>query len=143
MARVSEASDGEHDVCDETYPTPEYARFLGAFAAFSAFFAALATPAAESGAVWRLLKSVAKSGPRQLTDVISAGERACGSMGAAAPSGIDGTLPVPLAELRSTPSDEEGGDDGRSIGANQDIHLSLSLRLTEKPNAAGREITHA
>ena len=142
MARVSEASDGEHDVCDETYPTPEYARFLGAFAAFSAFFAALATPAAESGAVWRLLKSVAKSGPRQLTDVISAGERGCGSMGAAAPSGIDGTLPVPLPELRSTPSDEEGGDDGRSIGANQDIH-PLSLRLTEKPNAAGREITHA
>ena len=121
MARVSEASDGEHDVCDETYPTPEYARFLGAFAAFSAFFAALATPAAESGAVWRLLKSVAKSGPRQLTDVISAGERACGSMGAAAPSDIDGTLHVQVTELRSTPSDKEGGDHGRPMGDKSDL----------------------
>lgn len=118
MARVSEASDGEHDVCDETYPTHEYARLLAAFAAFSAFsafFAALATPVAESGAVWRLLKSVAKSGPRQLTDVISAIERASGPTGAAVPSGIDGALPVSLTELRSTPSDKEGVDDGPSI----------------------------
>jgi len=115
MARVSEASDGEHDVCDKTYPTHEYARLLAAFAAFSAFFAALATPVAESGAVWRLLKSVVKSGPRQLTDVISAIERASGLTGAAVPSGIDGALPVSLTELRSTPSDKEGVDDGPSI----------------------------